>query len=464
MFNKLSFFFKKNRSLGALVIVLSFCFVFGQNCGRASLRDTTAEATLSALLSSTSVPSPIILSAMKIIELLPNTTKYFSLEVEPASAPIAVVAFDDKKTVFTKNTLSLNQIQINRTTNEIQFTPRPGFQGMDQTDLYVFGADGNFIQTTVIFVVRNAAETLSEINTLVYGADDRVALANKLAGAPPPGMSEIFVTWGRFAGDDWFPRGTTPTGEAASWEMLPSPDRISCPVNSKEFTGFVSLNSFDSYTHRASLTSVHRDDDAIAIIIAFTRIDGVIYTLSAFRTNGHLAPQLGWGLVYSENGVQKKIFGERSVDGVHRNSLGGTGWSNRKSIVQVERDGDVIEASTSNWHVDESFLALVPSSKITLDLNSDPLLIKFKGPKPYGYGSHSQAGTTFLDVYFSAGTSERYVYDLLHNLVYEGNNGNYVLRTDIDAYSHIGYPRRVGNPETGKVYQLYPNKTYQLAP
>lgn len=444
-----------------LVFLTSAILVLWQNCGRVDVLAPAPHPELEEV---------IFVSQSMVVDLRPNSSRTVKIEPEPGSAPISSVSLSVDGSVYQMTTDRNSHVVLDSKTHELTFTPAPGYQGFDQVKVYLFDSRGNDKALAVTFVVKNFSEDqLSNRNLLVYGEGDEPMLQGKIEGVDPPTMAEVFSTWGRFEQNDWYPIGTEPQGQAASWQFLENPERVSCLVNSTHYLGFVSSMNFEYYKHSAILTSSSRDDDSIFLIIAFVRENNTNYVLSAVRTQGGMIPQFGWGLVYHEAGgpgfSPSWLINSKSVGGTFRNANGDDGWSNRKSRVQVERKGDIIEIMASPWHENESFLALAPDSKIVVDLNSDPRLARFKGAQSYGYGSHSQQHTTFLDVQFSTGMDDQFVYDLVNNIVYElQDEGGYSVRPDIDAFDHIGYPRQVRNPDTGKTYMLLPNKTYSLVP
>ena len=350
------------------------------------------------------------------------------------------------------------------TAGTIKYTPKEFFRGMEEVELYLTSNNNNKMTVKVVFIVGNLGASLSDTEALVYGKEDSTILNFKLLNYKQPKMEEIFKSWTRFNDGDWFPSNTTPIGEAASWELLINPNRISCTVNSVKFTGFVSSIKFPFYTHRAVLSSPGRDDDLIGLVIAAVQDGKNVHTLSAVRTAGGTAPVMGWALVYRVQGeISKRVlYGEKSVDGVFKNPAG-AGWSGKRTLVEVKRINNVIRAKTSGWNLDSSKLELTDESEIVLDLKSKPELSIFLGAQFYGYGSHSQRDTTFYDVEFSVGTAERFIYDIEKNLVYvRQESGPYKLVDGEDAFEHIGYPRLVKNSETGIVYYLNDDKTYQI--
>jgi hypothetical protein len=253
---------------------------------------------------------------------------------------------------------------------------------------------------------------------------------------------------------------------ATSWVLRQLPERIFCATNAGVVTGFVSPLGFEYYKHSAIVMSTNTDDDTIGVIIAFVRdASNVNHVLAAVRTHGGNAPALGWGLVYYKDGAVFKVINNIDVGGVNKNGTSGDklGWNSRMSKISVVREGNKITAQASPWGLTEGSLAVSSASKIEIDLSNATLgLSIFQGAKPYGYMTLSQLGSEYRAVDFSTGTNETYVYDLVNKIVYEKQaSGKYAERKDLDAFTHIGTPRKVGNPDTGSIFQLDSSKTYK---
>lgn len=365
---------------------------------------------------------------------------------------------------------------------------------------------------------------LPEIAALVYGSDarDREYLRKKIEGYDPPTLNEILNQWRRISAGYVYNSvssidhealdtsqygcvteilstglwavnegGVKPSFDAycisqawfsaLSWQF--SDNRLKHATNSSNFNGFISNVKLDRYRHQAILTSLNHDDDYIAIIIA-AKVDdqGAIHTLSAERTQ---SPEKNWYLAYKMfpknapyNSPAKvfKNFGEIAIGQSNTNDNGNTteneakgdgkGWSGRKTLVKIERDGNLITAHTSDWGAStslDSSLVVVPGSKIEIDLADAALGLEiFQGEQHYGYGIRSQAQSQIYNVQFSPLNAEQYVYDLMNDLVYEYNSttGGYDLRPGLSAYAMLGTPRKVGNYETQRVYRITQNKEH----
>lgn len=487
-------------------VVLAIVFGVTQNCGRVSIAEPV-ESVQSSL--SVSVSSELVIPVAR------NKAETFAVPTGSESSTIKEISFYPEYAVLEEVTDMGGKVKIDPSTWNITYNPSVGVIGSDKIVIFVTGSDEKQLAVSVVFAITSQnEEALPNLNALVYGSapDDRIYLSNKLKGYAPPGMSEIFYKWGRFSKNLWYNSASeivtkpelaycntgidlatglfnpavdpttnrtinpgshtacvnNPEFVATSWVLRQSPERIFCAANAGVVTGFVSPLGFEYYKHSAIVMSTNGDDDTIGIVVAFVRDGaGVNHVLAAVRTQGGNSPALGWGLVYYKDGNIFKVLENKDVGGVYRN--GGTqpdkrGWSSRMSKIAVIRQGDKITALASPWDTTEGSLTLATDSKIEIDLSDVALgLTIFKGARPYGYMSLSQLGSEYRNVEFSTGTNETYVYDLQNKIVYEKQaSGQYQARKDLDAFTHIGAPRQVGNPDTGKIYKLESNKSYRL--
>ena len=334
-------------------------------------------------------------------------------------------------------------ISIKHIKDEFDLTTPTGMQ-----DLYVLGiipsgqiGIGDFRGTAKYFTVQ---EQLMYSNS----ADAQHAIATTV----PPSVNDLFTTWPRYFGADYFEDASTATGSAANWELLTDPERVSQPDNTALGCGIVSPFGLDTYHFEATVTSPGADDDSIGLVIAFVRDGDINKALLAVRTKGGNHPTLGWGLLYCEYGAANTwLINNIDVDGVS----GDGGFSGDQSRISVDRDGDIITCLTTNWNDVNNFQ---PSSQIVLDLNSDPRLHIFKGKQPYGYYTLSQAGSTYLDVEFSGGLDSPKIIDNQAGQVWEYIDGSWTLTTEsiIEQFDPI---KKVINQENGELFLITPTSS-----
>jgi hypothetical protein len=292
---------------------------------------------------------------------------------------------------------------------------------------------------------------LTEIESYIYRLTSQVE--DKKTVYTPPTMQDVFNNWARFDGKNYFTNKDSATGEAADWQFLTNPDRISMPDNSANGCGFVSPELLDNYTFEATVTSSDSDNDTIGLLIAFVREGSTNKFLALVRTQGGMAPDKGYGIIYSENGPWSPTWVIKNLD------IGGTqgGYKNAQARIKIHRQGDMIECYTTHWNDVTNYQA---TSKITLDLNSDPRLAIFKGKQSYGYYTHSQANSTYLNTAFKGALDATRLFDTQLNQCWEYTDERWQLSGTIQ--SQLGYIRKVFNPETKERFMIKKSQVVYL--
>lgn len=290
----------------------------------------------------------------------------------------------------------------------------------------------------------------------------------------PPTQQEIFNSWARFGNNpqEFFPSGTTPTGEAATWTYNSTYNLIQSTVNSATHIGFISNESYDYYTHEVDISSESMDDDMIGIIIAFYRDveNNVNRSIVACRTMSTAAaiPNPSPWSIYNINNNTGGIL----VDGRNKITtlyLGGSinpgtdyGWGRAGYVkIKVERNGRNIRITTS-----QAADALNnPNAPATagpnpLDLNTTleytiPESSVFNQPLPYGYSCWSQSFSSFRNIKITGVLDASTIYDIrnLPPKVWKYNSGWNIDNT-ANMWEELGYPRLITNPSTNKTYFL----------
>lgn len=211
--------------------------------------------------------------------------------------------------------------------------------------------------------------------------------------AQSPTLEEIFASWYRFSHDT---SGVYPASqaEADGWDYDPLTEAIICQTNTATYVGFISEYSGLAYDIKATLSSTQADDDAITIILAYVEQDNREYTLSAVRSMGGFAPTNGFGVYYNYGQTDQRLISSVTVS-TNANGGGGTGWSGHgPSRIEANKTGGIITVSTSQ----NGSTIIDPSTLITVDLLSDPDLLKFSGSTRNGYGARSQGAASFTDI------------------------------------------------------------------
>jgi hypothetical protein len=201
-----------------------------------------------------------------------------------------------------------------------------------------------------------------------------------------PTQSEIFNTWGRFNGNQYFINaGVIPPGnEALSWDFVNN--RFETTVNSANMIGFVSPNALSNYKHTVTVGSTNGDDDVIGLVVAFAEVNGVPHSLIANRAVKGSNVSEAWSLVYYA-GTTKTIL----VNGHNTILPEGGGWNALGEIqIEVVRASNrvTIRTSQKNGSLDDN-----TALEYEIPSNSP-----FYGPSRFGYCAYSQAASYFANV------------------------------------------------------------------
>lgn len=297
-------------------------------------------------------------------------------------------------------------------------------------------------------------EMLPNVEAYLFPEEELDAFLNNYV---PPTFAEIFKSWPRFSNSAYFPSGTTPTGEAASWEMM-STDQVRCTVNSNYPTGFIAPDSFTDYEFQADLSSSRTDDDDVSgLIIAFARINNTNHALWAIREPGGVMnwtnhKQFAIGhLTNSSWTLIKDAPGTKCFNGAVKANAGAWQcWGNQSPTrMKVTRRGNLIKVQASPW----KSLDLSAGETIEINLDDYPALSWAKAKLPYGYACYSQQYSTYSNVKFTgAGALDtQYVYNLTNGQALEFINGKWTY-TGKSVQDILNYPREVINPLNGKKY------------
>lgn len=303
-------------------------------------------------------------------------------------------------------------------------------------------------------LVSLTVKPLPQLEAYIFNTADLLSFADNYK---PPTLKEIFNTWDRYYNRYYYPSGTPPQGEAASWEMA-STTQFRCTVNSNYLTGFISPKMFDYYEHQVDLSSTDSDDDTIAVLIAFARINNHNYSLLLVRESGGMAEytnSTGFSLLlFIDNTATPIKLPDSRVcwSGSPSSNQGSYGW-NRTSPTRVKviRSGDKIQIQSAPFKSTD----LTAGASITIDLNDYPQLAWVKGPHQYGYACQSQLYSTFNNVVFSGiGASNiDQLFDATTGDVYTYQAGKWQPNGQ-KIWDVTSWPRQVKNPITGKVYQV----------
>lgn len=293
-----------------------------------------------------------------------------------------------------------------------------------------------------------------------------------------PTPQEVFNEWYRFShkGDPTVVQSVP--AETDEWEYISAEDRISCLFNSTSHIGFVSKLSYDEYTHEATISSSATDDDAIGLVIAFdfsnteTSSNGALgedpssyswgidttsqtkpkeCTLSVIRTRTQSLEILhaggesfNYAVVYNYGYSDSKVIanGTSLVADVSGN------YVDNFAKLKVVRTGNIIKVYTTDFSDAPSYDGTY-IGELTVDLTSDPDLLKFLGKKPYGYSCLSQPNSSFYDIIFSDPNDR--IFDARDDTSWVLQNNAWV-NEDVSVSSTIGYGRIIQDQNFRDMY------------
>ena len=184
--------------------------------------------------------------------------------------------------------------------------------------------------------------------------------------------------------------------DAAAWFYNTTTSSIEIPLNTGSYTGFIAPGTAINYDLMVDLSSIQSDDDALAVIIAFTT-DGLDishplykeYTLSAIRTSGgFLTVGQEWSIVYNYRQSDEILIYSGSI-------YNAGGWNTLGTAkIQILKDYNTITVTTNQVGA----ATLDPSTEFIIDLDSEVYLQKFRQPVQVGFGAFSQGGASFSNI------------------------------------------------------------------
>lgn len=283
---------------------------------------------------------------------------------------------------------------------------------------------------------------IDEGDEWVYNTDAEVHLY--MADNQEMGQRAIFDTWARTDGGTFYATGETPGGQAANWRFDESEQIFRCTVNSTRPLSILSITRHEDFELAATLASTATDNDTIGLVIAAEVINDQPYLLVAYRTGGHLHSGNMFAIGYLEPGQTNPVIitsvntGESSAN-----------WSvaGRTTRVEITRTGDDILVRATRFGSSD----YLPD--LTLDLNSDSRLHKFKGAMRYGFYTYSQSDSQYRDVNQPHYGARAVSLESSH--AWEFIDGQWVDLGPVNIKNYIGFPKSVINPNTGEQYYIH---------
>ena len=204
-------------------------------------------------------------------------------------------------------------------------------------------------------------------------------------------LSEIFVAgsvFSHYGGTSNIANST----EANAWYWDDSLKSFVQPKNTTSFTGFVTQNTYDYYTHSVQIRSTDSDNDLNGLVIGYvTDSSGHPHTLTAVVDRGGLG---GNKLCLFYN---YQLTGQTQIASTAL--TGGNGaWSAVGAGITLEarKYKNEVTVVASNWNS----TTLNEATRITIDLNDYAFGAMFSQEVKYGYCNQSQAYSFFQNASF----------------------------------------------------------------
>lgn len=288
----------------------------------------------------------------------------------------------------------------------------------------------------------------------------------------PPNQGDIFNNWYRFSHTTTTEDQPAIPDELLTWTYNPTTDIISNTTNSAGIIGIVSPGKYDQYLLDTKITSNNGDDDTIGLVLAW-HVDPLTkreYTLNLMRSPGGNGITSLYSLWYNQlrsdrslvNSMNAMVTWGNGAAGSLSNTEAGwvtntpgwgglaARWGNTGGTrLRVERQGDKFIMTTSQWATSDT---LDPTTRFELDLNSNPLLEKFKGPKSYGFMSQSQANSQWEVLNFT--NPQEYIYDLKNNQVWEYIDDAWAIKAGA-SLDDLRNRQFLYNPTTKAMFYFY---------
>ncbi len=191
------------------------------------------------------------------------------------------------------------------------------------------------------------------------------------------------------------------SSEANAWYWDNSLQSFVQPKNTSYFTGFVTQNFYDYYTHTVTLRSTDSDNDRNGVIIGFVFDENNHPHTLSILTNKVNGVANSWRLVYDYYLPDQQVIfniGNNPGGGTRPSGYSSGGWNSITNgiTVRVTKHKNIITATCSNWNSK----TINEDTKITIDLNDYSWGHLFQGPVRYGYCNESQAYSFFQDIDF----------------------------------------------------------------
>lgn len=215
-------------------------------------------------------------------------------------------------------------------------------------------------------------------------------------------LAEIYANGLRFSHNSNSWSNMYSSNEANAWYWDNNLQSFVQPQNTSYFTGFVTQNFYDYYTHTVRLRSTDSDNDVNGVVIGFVFDEnGHPHTLTALCERTGWTGVNNWALVYDFYLPDQQVLfrSGNGTGGTTPSGAGSSGWNNLGNgiTVRVTKHKNIITAACSNWN---SNAGINEATTITIDLNNYSWGHLFQSAVRYGYCNISQAQSFFQDIEF----------------------------------------------------------------
>ena len=348
--------------------------------------------------------------------------------VAPNGVHVRVVREQDIITVESSQINETELVPESKLTIDLSSDPDLAiFRGRSQYGFCSFSQDQVYWSGRVDHPKLATPFWLSDVHAM-YGTEGKMSDAAEAGGVwveDKTDLKDVFDNWYRFSrGDAHNAANCTAVGysdNAIPADMAfyynEADNTIGNDVDTKSLVGFISPEKYEEYILDTIITSKSNwQNDPVGLVIAHTvDPDGTAHTLTVHRRLWHgyrAATRTEYPAAPFTVELDHLTVGEKWIKRVYNGlDYAGSVPTEGNGIVpgefpysvkpwgqvplgirlRVQRSGDLIEVATSMYGSNELHMASV----VTIDLNSDPALARFKGPKSYGFCSHSNDKTSW---------------------------------------------------------------------
>lgn len=219
-------------------------------------------------------------------------------------------------------------------------------------------------------------------------------------------LEEIYQNGIRFSHNTNSWSNVYSASEANAWYWDDSLKSFVQPKNTSYFTGFVTQNFYDYYTHTVQLRSTDSDNDVNGVVIAFVFDEnGNPHTLTALCERVGWAGVNNWALVYDFYLPDQQVLfrAGNGPNGVAPSNAGSSGWNKVGNgiTIRATKFKNIITAACSNWNS----TTINEDTMITINLNDYSWGHLFQGHVRYGYCNLSQPKSFFQNIDFLSDNS-----------------------------------------------------------